>query len=73
MTNFNGSVCKIGQGVACCRYVVGRANGMGCAKLDGKVRPEIDKRADSMKAKGDNCDGVDKNLTWSLTNATATD
>lgn len=48
--------CKIGQGAACCRYVVAGAQGLECAKLSS-LRGAIDRRVGSMVAKGDNCEG----------------
>ena len=51
------SVCKIGQGPACCRYVTMGADGWGCAK-NTSMRPAIDARAEQMNAKGDNCGGL---------------
>lgn len=52
------NVCKLGQGNACCRYLVIGANGLECMKktemkeyLDSRVKSE------TMIARGDNCDG----------------
>lgn len=52
------TICKIGQGVKCCRYVVAGTEGIECAKktslaavLDARVA------ADSIVAQGDNCGG----------------
>lgn len=49
--------CKMGQGNACCKYLVASRNGLECAKLT-IIGPSIDKRTD-MTAKGDNCDGIE--------------
>lgn len=50
-------ICKIGQQEKCCRYIIADPEeGVVC----GKTRPikvVIDSRADSMTAKGDNCEG----------------
>jgi len=51
--------CKVGAGAACCRYVTMGAAGWGCAKVDATLKRAIDQRAASMKAQGDNCEGVD--------------
>ena len=48
--------CKLGQGAACCRYLVAGAEGFECAKL-GSLRAGIDRRVGIMVAKGDNCEG----------------
>jgi len=52
------TICKIGQGAACCRYIVGGHEGITCAKnedigrlLDRRVALKL------MKAQGDNCPG----------------
>jgi hypothetical protein len=52
------NVCKMGQGEACCRYLVCGSKGFECAKhgefmdyLDGRVK------AGTMVARGDNCEG----------------
>lgn len=53
------SLCKIGQGDACCRYLTMGSDGWGCAKLSRELRKQIDERvtAGTMNAKGDNCSG----------------
>lgn len=48
--------CKIGQGAACCRYLVVGSLGLECAKLT-PLRDVLDARVGQMSAKGDNCDG----------------
>lgn len=51
-------VCRIGQGAACCRYlVVHPYNGFQCAKLT-TLRSVIDARVGRMAAQSDNCDGL---------------
>jgi hypothetical protein len=52
-------VCKIGQGAECCRYLVGSAEGMHCAKLAPGLAEQIDRRhaVGAMIARGDNCPG----------------
>lgn len=59
-TNYLQEICKIGQGAACCRYVVAGADGITCAKLT-EVKATIDKRvADGLfTATSDNCEGKD--------------
>ena len=51
-------VCKAGQGAATCRYITMNASGWLCAKLDPSLKPMIDARIATMRAKGDNCEGV---------------
>lgn len=51
------NVCKLGQGADCCRYLGMGAGGWSCEKR-GSFRVAIDGRAETMRAKGDNCDGV---------------
>lgn len=55
-------VCLIGQGDACCRYLV-VGSGFECAKFPLSARQMIDARVDagSFTAAGDNCDG-DKDI-----------
>lgn len=47
--------CKMGQGAACCKYLV-MAGGFACAK-PSTLKFTIDARGDSMTAQGDNCPG----------------
>ena len=51
-------VCRIGQGNACCRYLVVGSGGFECAKFSS-LRQTLDNRvaAGSITAIGDNCDG----------------
>ena len=51
------SVCKIGQGAQCCRYLTGNPADFKCAKTNG-MKAAIDARAEKMKSKGDNCPGM---------------
>ena len=59
MTDQIKNVCKIGQGAACCKYLVVGANGFECMKVDRMARAMIDKNWEQIKhiAQGDNCDG----------------
>ena len=51
-------VCRIGQGAACCRYIIGTPRkGLQCAKLTA-LRRDIDGRVAQMVAQGDNCEGI---------------
>ena len=52
------TVCKIGQGAACCRYLTIGGNGWSCEKLTamGRAIDEPDSRA-RMTAQSDNCEG----------------
>lgn len=54
------SVCQIGKGARCCRYLMVSGRGWECAKeQDGNFKEMIDKRveAGTFTAQGDNCDG----------------
>ena len=55
--HFIKETCRIGQGPACCRYLMCSSNGFECAKLTS-LAAYIDGRADQMNAKGDNCEGI---------------
>ena len=52
------SICQIGKGNRCCRYLTCGFKGWKCAKMTD-LKSEIDKRvaAGQFSAKGDNCDG----------------
>ena len=58
-------VCLIGQGDACCRYLVVGSGGFECAKLSS-LRQTLDARVDarSITAIGDNCDGNKDIPSW---------
>ena len=50
--------CKLGQGGACCAYLMGGPNGLECAKgthIERVIATRL--AAGTMNAKGDNCDG----------------
>ena len=51
-------VCKLGEGPACCRYLVVGAGGFTCAKVTA-LRGQIDARVASgvFVSAGDNCPG----------------
>lgn len=49
-------VCKIGQGAACCRFLVGGPKGFECGKMYPELVAQIEARTDMM-AKADNCPG----------------
>ena len=52
------TVCKIGQGADCCRYLACGSKGLECLKHT-ELQPELDKRAmlKTMHAQADNCPG----------------
>lgn len=52
------NICKIGQKGACCRYLVGGAAGLECAKLS-TLKAVLDFKVfmGEMTARGDNCEG----------------
>jgi hypothetical protein len=54
------NVCKIGQGAACCKYLLVGPGGFECAKEEG-YKELVDKAWNSSKnAQGDNCNGLSK-------------
>jgi hypothetical protein len=55
------SLCRVGTGSPCCRYLAGDAQGFKCLKLDPGAKTHIDARvaAGTFNAKGDNCPGKD--------------
>jgi len=52
------TVCKMGQGHKCCRYLTIGGDGWSCEKW-GDLRATLDARAaaGTMVARGDNCEG----------------
>lgn len=57
-TEYAKTVCKMGQGAECCRYLTMAPMGWSCEK-NGPLRNYIDFRVrnDQMISHGDNCDG----------------
>lgn len=55
--DYRKTVCRLGHGPACCRYLLLGPGGWACGKL-GSMRAAIDLRAPDMNAKGDNCEGL---------------
>lgn len=53
-------VCKVGQGNACCRYIVADSTGITCAKNNPSLKKTLDHRVASnqMIAMADNCIGL---------------
>lgn len=53
-------VCRLGQGLACCRYLTMAPDGWSCEK-HGNLKKYLDFRVASggMVARGDNCPGKD--------------
>jgi hypothetical protein len=52
------TVCKMGQGAECCKYLVMGQKGFECAKIKPSTKATIDNAwNDSKSAQGDNCDG----------------
>lgn len=56
------TVCKIGQGEKCCRYLTVGSDGYRCQKLAPFMRNMIDTRIETSRAKGDNCEGIPDNI-----------
>jgi len=54
------SVCKLGEGEACCSFLMMGGGGFECAKGTPFEKPIRDRLAEgTMNAKGDNCTGFD--------------
>ena len=53
------NVCKMGQGNACCRYIISSPDGILCGKDDPGTKMTLDNRVEKMTAQGDNCEGWD--------------
>lgn len=51
------SHCRIGQGAACCRYLLASGDGIECGKVQPDFRAQIDARVHRMTAKRNNCSG----------------
>ena len=60
MNNQIKTVCKIGQGADCCKYLVMSPNGFECSKFKPEDKAVIDKAWESGHhvAQGDNCGGM---------------
>ncbi len=56
------TVCKVGQGSSCCKYLGIGSNGYQCEK-HSPLRAVIDAREDIMVAKADNCDGFERKVS----------
>ena len=54
------NVCKVGQGVVCCRYLTITGSGLSCEK-HSPLRDLLDERVatKTITAQGDNCPGKD--------------
>ena len=54
------NICKIGQGAACCKYLVVGGNGFECMKTDLDNKKVVDDNWAHHEhvAQGDNCDGL---------------
>lgn len=50
------TVCKIGRGELCCRYLTVGKDGFRCAK-HSPLKAVLDARVSQMTAKADNCGG----------------
>lgn len=59
MNKYIETICKIGQGVACCRYLVVGTRGFECYKFNPKDKEVVDNNWATYKhvAQGDNCEG----------------
>lgn len=53
---FARKICLLGHGEKCCKYLTAGQHGFYCAKLDEKLKQQIDML--KLVAKGDNCPGT---------------
>ena len=54
------NICRVGQGAACCRYIVSGGNGIECVKHEPNLNQQINERVREglFIAQGDNCEGL---------------
>jgi hypothetical protein len=52
------NICNIKGGKDCCKYLVTGQHGFACAKLEDRIRVQIDFLAHKFTAKGNNCPGL---------------
>lgn len=54
------NTCRVGQGAACCRYIVSGGDGVECAKHEPDLNRQINERIKEglFIAQGDNCEGL---------------
>lgn len=59
-TEYAKTICRIGQGYECCRYLTMGPKGWSCEK-HGRLKKYLDHRVatQTITARGDNCDGKD--------------
>ena len=50
------SICGLGRGADCCKYLAAGMNGFECLKLNPELKRHIDNS--NLNAKGDNCPGI---------------
>ncbi len=61
LKNHIHSVCKIGQGSSCCRYLL-FGKYFECGKTDDIAKASLDSKVDKMTAKADGCSGWSKEM-----------
>ena len=61
------TVCKLGQGADCCKYLMAGPGGLECAKTPGNTpfKAMLDIKPD-MVAKSDNCTGYTQELELAI-------
>lgn len=59
MNEYIKQICKIGQGGACCKYLVMGTEGFECMKVNSAYKALIDEKwaKEQHVAQGDNCEG----------------
>ena len=65
------NICKVGQGLNCCRYLIVAPQGFECTKYT-TLRAELDFRVatGTISAQSDNCDGYPKQESILILNET---
>lgn len=61
LTDHVKKICRLGQGLSCCRYLLEGKLGFECAKVDRKKKLQVDLDWEINKvhtARGDNCAGI---------------
>lgn len=61
LSEYVEKICKIGQGEACCRYLVVGSKGFECMKVDpdNKIAIDMHWATHAHTSQGNNCEGKD--------------
>ena len=61
------TVCKIGRGTDCCKFLAGGPEGLLCGKSIPQLKAALDIK-EGMSAQSDNCGGRSGHLNFSILN-----